>query len=169
MRLWRAGVLVLVATIALVLALTLAGAGNGLALLVYVLFLAAVLFALLVARLRTALPAAPSFEALLARPKEHQSPVEQFDTIRRRVAMGSYSEAELYSRLRPLVRDIVAARLSRRYSVDLEREPERARALVGEGRVWELARPDRTRPSDQLARGWSERELEQLVEELESL
>jgi len=166
---WRPALLVLAATVALGVALTLTGAANGLALLVYVLFLAAVAFALLVARLRAGLPPAADFERLLAGPGRRPTDVEQFETVKRRVAIASYSQLDLHSRLRPLVRDIVAARLLRRHGVDLEREPERAATIIGEGRAWELARPDREPPADRFARGWSVRELEQLVEELEGL
>jgi len=166
---WRIAVVVVLATVAVVIALTLTGAANGLALLVYVLFLAAVLFAQLVARLRLPLPSALDFDSLLSGPRQQPMEVEQFETIKRLLAVSSYSESDLYSRLRPLVREILATRLSRRYGIDLGREPERARALLGQGRAWELARSDREPPHDRLARGWPERELELLVEELESL
>ena len=46
MRLWRRLLLVLAAAVVVVIGLALAGVGNGLALLAYVLFIAALLFAL---------------------------------------------------------------------------------------------------------------------------
>ena len=67
--------------------------------------------------------------------------MEQLETVKRLVTLAGSSRSDLL-RLRPLVREIVAARLSRRYGVDLEREPERAEALLGKGRAWELVRPD---------------------------
>jgi hypothetical protein len=167
-RLWHIGVAGLAATVAVVVALALTGVGNGVPLLIYVLFIAALLFAWLVGRLRTSLPAAPRFDQLLSRPDPGQTEVEQLETIRRWVFLAGATRADLF-RLRPPVREIVAARLSRRWGVDLEREPEHARELLGDGSVWELVRPDPVSPRDTYAPGWSQRELERLVEELEDL
>ena len=47
--------------------------------------------------------------------------------------------------LRPIVREIAAARLAR-HGVSLDRQPERARALLG-AQTWELVRPDREAPA----------------------
>jgi hypothetical protein len=167
-RLWHIGVVGLAATVALVIALALIGVGKGIPLLIYVLFIAALLFAWLVGRLRTALPAAPRFDTLISRPEPGEIEVEQLETVRRRVFLAGTSRADLF-RLRPLVREIVATRLSRRWGVDLEREPERVRALLRDGPAWELVRPDPVSPRDPHAPGWSQRELERLVEELEEL
>jgi hypothetical protein len=168
MRLWKACLLVLTVAVVLVVALALAGVGNGLALLAYALFIAALLFAWLIGRLSRALPLALDFHRLLPRPDRADTRVEQFETVKRSVILARSSQSDLL-RLRPLVREIVAARLSRRYGVDLEREPERAALLMGESRAWELARLDSAGPADRYAPGWSPRELEQLVEELERL
>ena len=132
------------------------------------LFVAAILLAVLVARLGAALPLAMDFERVVSKPGKHEPPVEQFETVKRRVAISSYSQLDLHSRLRPLVQDIAAARLSRRYGIDLGREPERAAALLEGNRIWELVRSDREPPTDRFAPGWSEHELERLVEELET-
>src|SRR6185503_15665978 len=51
-------------------------------------------------------------------------------------------ELDLHYRLRPLLRQISAERLQDHYGVDLDREPERAKALLGDG-LWEVVRPDR--------------------------
>ena len=168
MRLWKLILLALAGAVALVIGLVLAGVGNGLALLAYVLFVAALLFAWLIGRLTTVLPLAPDFQRMLRRPDRSETRVEQFETVKRSVVLAGSSRSDLL-RLRPLVREIVAARLARRYGVDLEREPERAASLLGEGRAWELVRPDSATPADRYAPGWSQRELEQLVEELERL
>ncbi len=168
MRLWKASLLTLAAAVAVVIGIVLAGVGSGVALLAYVLFIAALLFAWLLGRLGNVLPPARDFQRLLGRADRPEMPVEQFETIRRLVLLAGSSRSDLL-RLRPLVRDIVGARLSRRYGVDLEREPERAGSLLGGGRVWELVRPDYTTPGDRDAPGWSPGELAQLVDELESL
>jgi hypothetical protein len=168
MRLWKASLLALTAAVAVVIGIVLAGVGNGVALLAYVLFIAALLFAWLLGRLENVLPPARDFQRLLSRPDRPEMPVEQYESIRRLVLLAGSSRSDLL-RLRPLVRDIVAARLSRRYGIDLEREPARAGSLLGERRVWELVRPDYATAGDRDAPGWSPGELAQLVEELESL
>jgi hypothetical protein len=165
----RAGALALAGTVALVVALTLSGVANGRALLAYVLFLAALLLALLVGRIRAVLPLASDLETMLPGPSPRGGRVEQIEKIKSRIALASFSESDLYLGLGPLVRDVVAARLSRRYGVDLEREPERAAALLGKGLTWELIQPHRWPSGHQFARGWSQRELEELVEQLERL
>ena len=168
MRLWKALLLVLAGAVALIVAFALAGVGDGLALLAYALFIAALLFAWLIGRLSSTLPLAPDFQRMLRRPVRAETRVEQFETVKRSVILARSSRSDLL-RLRPLVREIVAARLSRRYGVDLEREPALAASLLGQGRAWELVRVDSAAPVDRYAPGWSQSELEQLVEELERL
>jgi hypothetical protein len=170
---WRLGLLLGAATVALIVALALTGVGNGLPLLIYVLFIAALLIGWLIGRLRRTLPLAPDFQRLLSSPVPGKTEVEQFEGIRRRLTLAQSSRADLL-RLQPLVREIAAARLSRR-DIDLEREPEEAQALVAGDKVWELIRPDTVAPAgprepvDPRAPGWSRTELERLVEELENL
>jgi hypothetical protein len=158
-----------VGTAGLVLALILAGSAHGLALLAYVLFLGALGLAVLAGRLREELGPAPPFEWLIASPARAVEPIEQLETLSRTLSAAGWNQTELHHRLRPPVREIVAARLSRRYGIDLNSEPERARKLLGDGRAWDLARPDRERPEDRYARGWSRRELAELLDELEAI
>ena len=166
---WRLAATAVVATAGVVLALLLAGSSHGLALLAYVLFLGTIALVLLVGRLQVALPVAEQFERLLAREPQAAAPVAQFETISRTLSAAGWNQNELHYRLRPLVREIALARLSRGHGIDLEREPERVRSLIGEGRVWELARPDREPPEDRRGRGWSRPELAELLEELEAI
>jgi hypothetical protein len=169
MKIWRAALLGLAATVAVVIALMLTGVVHGLVLVAYVIFLAALLFAMLIGRLRRVLPLAVEFRRMLPPPAVPETHVKQFETVRLWVAIARYSRSDLYFRLRTPVRDIVSARLSRSYGVDLEREPGRAAAILGQGRAWELVRPDYSWGSDRSAPGWSEHEVEQLVDELERL
>jgi hypothetical protein len=78
------------------------------------------------------------------------------------------SSFHLHTRLRPLLREIAANRLSMRFGVDLDREHERARELIG-GEAWELVRPERLSPSDRLAPGPPASHLRKVVEELERI
>lgn len=165
----RATGLLLVATIGVVLALLLAGSADGLALLAYVLFLAALALTVLVDRLQEALPPARELDRLLSRPSRREEPIGQLETLTRVLSSATWSQRDVHYRLRPATREIASALLSRRYGVDLDRQPERARALLGDGVAWELARPDRDPPEDGYGRGWSRRELAELLEELEAI
>jgi hypothetical protein len=78
------------------------------------------------------------------------------------------STFHLHMRLRPILREIAAHRLSMRFGVDLRREPERARELIGV-EAWELVRPERPPPSDRLAPGPPASQLSKVVEELERI
>jgi len=166
---WKIVGLVLAATAGLAVALLLAGGAHGLALLAYVLFVGAAALVVLAGRLRTALPPAPRFERLLAAAPQRDEQVGQLETIRRRLSAAGWSEGELHYQMTPMVREIAAARLSRRHGVDLDRQPEEARALLGDGRVWELVRPDWQRPDNWRSGGWSRHELAELLDELEGI
>lgn len=78
------------------------------------------------------------------------------------------SAFHLHVRLRPILREIASHRLWLRFGVDLEREHERARELIG-AEAWELVRPERPPPSDRLAPGPPPSDLRVVVEELERL
>jgi hypothetical protein len=169
MNVWNTVKAVILVLAGLTLALLFQDKTKGWALTVYVFALAVVLVVLMLSRLGRALPLAREPRRTPPQPSNAANEVEQYRTIARQLAMSSWSAHDLHFRLRPLVQEIARARLAQEHGVDLEREPERARQLVGTGRVWELIRPDREQPEDREARGWSESELERLVDELEDL
>ena len=78
------------------------------------------------------------------------------------------STFHLHTRLRPVLREIAAHRLSMRFGVDLDRDQERARELIGAD-AWELVRPGRPPPGDRLAAGPPASHLSKVVEELERI
>jgi len=78
------------------------------------------------------------------------------------------STFHLHTRLRPILREIAAHRLSMRFGVDLQREPDRARELIGV-EAWDLVRPERPPPSDRLAPGPPASQLSKVVEQLEGI
>jgi len=115
------------------------------------------------------LPAARELGRLLPGTARKLDEVEQFRLIARHLTLSSSSELDLHHHLRPLVREIAASRLARHHGVSLDREPAQAQAIIGNGQLWALVRPDREPPEDRQARGWSKAELEQLLQELEEL
>jgi len=161
--------ILLVAAVAVIAPLTLAGRAHGRALLAYVLLLGAAALVLLIDRLRRALPRAP-FRRSARPPAPALEPhVDQLEKIRRAVESAAWGETYVFESLRPIVREIVAPGLLRRHGVDLDRSPEEAHAILGDGYAWELARPDRAAPRDPRARGLSRGELDTLLDELEAL
>lgn len=157
------------AVVVLAPAFALSGRGHGLALLVYVFVVAAATLALLVGRLRRALPRESFSWSPRPRTRPVEHPVAQLEKIEQALAAAGWNEAYLYESTRPIVCEIVAARLRRRHRIDLDRSPDRAHAVVGDGYAWDLVRPDRKAPVDTRARGWSRGELEALIDELEAL
>ena len=156
------------ATVALLVALALAGAARGLALYAYVLFLGALGLTLTARRTSSSVRRTGPLERLVNRRGDHDGRAPQFESIARQLSAGQSSAFELHHRLRPLVRQIASTQLARRYGVDLDRRPERAQQLLGP-RTWELVRPDREPPAERLLRGWSPKELADLVDELEQI
>jgi len=155
-----------VATVALGVALALGPRDRGLALVAYLDFVCALLLVGLARSISRALPR----HARRGRdhaPQAGAAQVEQSDWVERRLRLAQTSADELHRHFRPIVVEIAAAELARKHGVVLEREPARARALVGE-RLWELIRPDRTPPSER-GRGLRPDELRDLVADLEEL
>lgn len=164
----RAAVAAVAATIGLLIALGVAGHERALALFAYVLFAGALGSFALVRQTRASHPIAPD----LLLPRRRRRPAEslpQLTFLERRLSVAQATSFELHHRLRPLAREVAAARLARHHGIDLDRQPERARAVLGDGRAWELVRPDREPPEDRLARGWRLGELRALIDELESI
>ncbi len=89
-------------------------------------------------------------------------------TLVRDVKQSTISAFHLHVRLRPILREIAAYRLWMRFGVDLDREQERARELLGAD-AWELVRPERPPPRDRLAPGPPRAALRVVVDELERL
>jgi hypothetical protein len=94
-------------------------------------------------------------------------PLEQLRQIDRALTAAQASEVGVDRDLRPLFRPIAAMRLARR-GVDLDRHPEKARAILGE-QLWELVRADRARGSNLVAGGISTGGLQSLIERLEGI
>jgi hypothetical protein len=100
----------------------------------------------------------------MRRPREDSGPL----ALARELDLSIMSAFHLHVRLRPMLREIAAHRIRRRYGVELDLEPARARELVGT-EAWEIVRPNRPPPRDRLAVGPPLSTLHSVVEELERI
>jgi hypothetical protein len=156
-----AGTTVLV-TVVFVALLVLQPFGRELALHLYLLALGGLVMLAAVAALPSR--ARSGFDAALGRqPPEPRRP-PQLERTERTVTLGVANSFDLHARLRPLLREIAAARLARR---GIELDSPRGREALGED-AWELLRPDRPVPHDRFAAGVEEQRLRRLVEFLET-
>jgi hypothetical protein len=135
----------------------------------YLLFLGAVTLLALVRTTRVAHPGSGGspFENALrpSQPRSHRPP--ELVRLEHRLALAATTAFDVHYRLRPVVREIAAARLWARHAVDLESEPERAASLLG-GEVWELVRPDRPPPPEPFGQGLGLAGIEAVAAELEA-
>lgn len=158
-----------VATIGLVVARIIAPGRRELELDIYVLALGG--FGLLVMASALGRVAPREEESLLEEALEPEPPetarIAGLERLEREVALASSREFDLHYRLRPVLREIAAARLERR-GATLDSGSPRARELLGD-ELWSLTEPDREPPKDRQARGIGFEELERTVERLERL
>lgn len=137
----------------------------GLTVEIFLFVVAALVLADALLRIRNVLPRAEP------RPLEQQQrsrKIGQLESISRALDLAEASRFDLHNVLRPLAREIAAARLAR-HGVSLDRQPELARALLG-AETWELVRPDRESPAGRSGGGGCSRdELRRIVGALEAI
>jgi len=111
---------------------------------VYLLVVGAFVVTALVRSFRTLRRGAWDRSAFDRRPEEREQtlPIDELARIDRLVVLGGANAFDLHYRLRPLLRDLAADRLSAGHGVSLDGQPERAQQLLGE-ELWELVRADR--------------------------
>jgi len=112
-------------------------------------------------------PASPFDAALAARPVPPRPPAE-LDRLARLLALSSASALHAHTRLRSELRPVAADRLRWSLAVDLDREPEAARAALGEAGWALLARDQRDLP-DREASGLPPAALAELITNLERI
>ena len=155
--------LALAATAALLLVVDLGARRRGLAVEVYLDVLLGLLLVGFVAAIRARLPAARELHRLrVSRPVRKEVRTQQLEWLERQVGDAVDAGYELPFRFRPFVLNIAAAALVRRHGVVIDRDPERAEAIVGD-RIWQLIRPDD--PATRLPPGG----LRALVADLEAI
>jgi hypothetical protein len=108
------------------------------------------------------------FEQALRRRKQATSQPEELMRMERELVLGIADADHAHRRLLPLLRAAAAAHLSARHGLELERQPEEARALLGED-VWELLRPDRPPSEDRHGPGVPRERVAAAIERVESL
>ena len=81
--------------------------------------------------------------------------------MERGVTLGVAHAFDFHARLRPLLRDVAAARLALSRGIDLDSPA--GRAALGE-EAWELLRPDRPAPDDRFGPGVPAERLRALVD-----
>jgi hypothetical protein len=129
---------------------------------VYFLFLGALLMLVVVSAVAAAAPRARRSDlasALNERPGP-AGPVPQLAKVEREVTLAIGNAYDFHTRLLPHLREIADARLERRGQ---RPGPDTL------GRWWELLRPDRPEPSERFAPGIAERDLRELVADLERI
>jgi hypothetical protein len=137
----------------------------GLTVEIYLFVIASLVLAAVVFRVANALPRGKPVP--LEQPPRSQR-VGQLESVARALDLAEASSFDLHHTLRPIVREIAAARLSR-HGVSLDRQPERARALLG-AQTWDLVRPDREDPFGRSGQGGCSRdELRAIVDSLEAI
>jgi hypothetical protein len=104
--------------------------------------------------------------ALEPKPPEVQ-PIAELHRLDRELTMGATRAFDLHFRLRPVLREIAAARLEQR-GMELDSGSRAVREALGEN-LWELTDPDREAPNNRLAPGPGLEELDRTVARLERL
>ena len=94
--------------------------------------------------------------------------IPQLDAARLQARAAGSSADAMHRFFRPALTELTAARLARRYGIELQRQPGEAQALVTPD-LWELVRPNRPAPHETHGRGLSMRRLRALVGEVERI
>ena len=136
----------------------------------YLVFLAGLLALELVARAARAEAGGggSAFEQALARRSGGPSRPEDLTRLEDQVSLATSASLDVYMRLRPVLRESAAQRLRVRHGVDLDADPRRARALLGE-ETWELVRPDLEPPTNRFGPGIEPARLGRVLDALEAL
>ncbi len=166
-RAWVVIRLVLLPTMALGIALALTPSRATLEVHVWLLVVLGLGLLAFLAAVHTAFPHTPSpFTASLRRPQEAAERPAALVRLEREASMAGTSAFDVHYRLRPTVSELAAELLSARRGIDLEHDPERAHAVLGDD-AWEIVQPDRPQPAERHGAGIDEATLDRVVTALE--
>jgi broad specificity phosphatase PhoE len=162
------------ATLAFTTAFLFAGSSRRGATAAYLLVLGALALIALAGRLSGLAPARTESIFPRRRPPSQRLPAlrrryrpTDLEMLEGRLLVAGRNAADFHTRLRPMLREIAAARLQRRHGVVLDHDPV-ARTLLGD-ELWEAVRPDRAAPADRSAPGPGLAAIEPLIARLEEL
>jgi hypothetical protein len=113
-------------------------------------------------------PGRSAFEDALRRRRPQEPSLPQLERVRRETSLAIARAFDFHVRLRPTLREIAAQRLARRRALDLDGQPDAARAVLGD-EAWELLRADRSPPEDRFSRGVDPSALSRLLDTLERI
>jgi hypothetical protein len=99
--------------------------------------------------------------------RPRQQRVRALEELEHAVDFSLGTAFDVHYRLRPHLRRVAAHRLAAR-GVSLDRQPERARAIVGL-ELWDLVRRDRPEPEDRNGRGLDLAGIRRVVDGLDAL
>jgi hypothetical protein len=168
-RAWRVTELVAIPTIGLGIALALAPRKAELEARAWLLVLLGLALFAFTGIVRAAYPTRPSpFAASLRRSRAPAERLGALMRLEREVSMAGSAAFDVHYRLRPSLVVLASGLLASRRGIDLAREPDRARAALGE-EAWEIVRPDRPPPTRRLGAGIGEAHLERVVSALERI
>ena len=135
----------------------------------YVLFLGAIMLVWLLGGARRANPNTQSEFEHARRPRPERSErLPELVRLERETALGLANAFDLHARLRPRLREVAAHRLATRRGIDLDRDPEAARAVLPPA-LWEVVRPDRDLPANRFGPGLEPEQLREAVDALERI
>ena len=160
--LWAAGI----GTGPLVLALIFLPGRRGLAVDLFMLLIASGAVVALVRALSAVAPRAPLSRSVPASRGTQRLP--ELDRTERAVLLSASNAFDVHYRLRPILREIAAQRLSTRRGLSLDVDTAASRAVVGE-ETWELVRPDREPPQLRFGPGIAAPQLREVVAVLERI
>ena len=109
-----------------------------------------------------------AFERALRMRRLRTPRLRELERIEHDVVQGAANPLDLHRRLRPLLRQIAAHRLTIRHGVALDAGDGHARRLLGD-EAWELLRPDRELPDERRGPRLGVHEIEAIVARLEKL
>jgi len=157
------------AVIALVIARITAPGRKDLELDIFVLVLGGLGLLVLAAELRQIAPAKEGslVEEALEPEAPEERPIADLLRLERELSMASARQFDLHYRLRPILRDVAAARLEQR-GLDLGSGRPVVHELLGD-ELFELTAPDREPPKDRLAPGPGLEGLDRTITRLERL
>jgi len=166
-RAWSVLQLFLLPSLGLVVALLIAPQRATLAIHVWLLIVLGLAFVAFMQLVLVLYPSVPSpFEGSLRRHQPSAERPSSLSRLEREVSMAGSAAFDVHFRLRPVITELATELLSSRRGIELERDPEQARAALGDD-VWELVRPDRPQPAERHGSGIDENRLERVVTALE--